>query len=62
MLIFLSVFLVVRMIVVRGEILCVELYLLHHKRELYLKEDSIHQLLDLNDHFEEDQVVAARKK
>lgn len=62
MLIFLNVILVVKMIVVRVEILYVELYLFHHKHELYLTEDSIHQLLMLNDHFEEDLMVKARKE
>ncbi len=49
------------MLVVVKDNLFVELYLLHHKHEEYWKEDSIHKLLSLNDHFEEDQLVPAMK-
>jgi hypothetical protein len=49
------------MIVLREDFLLPILYLLHHKHGLYLKEDSIHQMLELNDHFEEDQLVPAMK-
>jgi hypothetical protein len=42
-----SVFLLLRMIVVQAE----TLYLFHHKREFYLKEDSIHPFVRLERSF-----------
>ena len=61
MLILSNEFWVVMMLVVVKDNLFVELYLLHHKHEEYWKEDPIHKLLKLNDHFEEDQLVPAIK-
>jgi len=54
LLLILNEVLVVMMIVVQVEILYILLDYCHHIYEVYLIKDSIHFLLKLNDHFEED--------